>query len=145
MTIYRSTRGNFTNFLNRLDLILQKLYSNKYNIIICGDVNVNYLIDNNRRSQLDALLHCYNLAGIVKFPTRFGLNSHTVIDIVFIDNSTIGKYDLYPLIIGLSDGDTQLLILNKVQKKEKESHTYIKRKVDKYAIAHFQLKLKHET
>jgi len=60
-------------------LILQKLYSNKY-IAICGDVNVNYLIDNIRRSQLDAVLHSYNLAGIVKFSTRFVLNSHTAID-----------------------------------------------------------------
>jgi hypothetical protein len=74
LTIYRSPRGNFTNVLNRLDLILQKLYNNKYNIFICGDVNVNYLIDNNRRSQLDAVLHSYNLAGIVKFPTTYGPN-----------------------------------------------------------------------
>jgi len=57
LTIYRSPSGNFTNFLNQLDLILEKLYSNKYNIIICGDVNVNYLIDNNNnRIQLDAVL-----------------------------------------------------------------------------------------
>ena len=48
---------------------MQKLYSNKYNIIIRGDVNVNYLTDN-RRSQLDAVLHSYNLVGIVEFPTR---------------------------------------------------------------------------
>jgi len=51
LTIYRSPRGDFTNFLNRLDLILQKLYNNKYNIVICGDVNVNYLIDNNTDQQ----------------------------------------------------------------------------------------------
>jgi hypothetical protein len=56
--------------------------------------------------------------GIVEFPTRFGLNSQTAIDTVFIDTSTIGKYDLYPLINGLSDHDAQLLILNKGQKKE---------------------------
>ena len=60
----------FTNFLKQLDLIFQKLYSKKYNVIICGDVNVNYLTDNNRRSQLDAILHSYNLVGIVEFPTR---------------------------------------------------------------------------
>ena len=52
---------------------MQKLYNNKYNIVICGDVNVNYLIDNNQRSQLDAVLHSYNLVGIAEFPTRFGL------------------------------------------------------------------------
>ena len=145
LTIDRSPRGDFTNFLNRLDLILQKLYNNKYNIIICGDINVNYLIDYNQRSQLNAVLHSYNLAGIVEFPTTFGLNSQTAIDNVFIDTSTIGKYDLYPFINGLSDHDAQLLILNTGQKKEKECHTYTKRKINKYAIANFQLKLRHET
>jgi len=125
--IYRSPKGDFTNFLTRLDMILQKLYNNKYNIVICRDVNINYLIYNNRRSQLDAILHSYNLTGIVEFPTRFGLNSRTAVDYVFIDMSTIGKYELYPLINGLSDCDTQLLILHKGQKKEKECPTYIKR------------------
>jgi len=145
LTIYTSPEGNFTNILNRLDLILQKLYNNKYNIVICGDVNAIYLIDNNRRSQLDAVLHSYNLTDIVKFPIRFGLNSHTVIDNVFFDTSTFGKYDLYPLINGLSNHHAQLLILNKGQKNEKECHTYIKRKINKYTIADFQLKLSHET
>jgi hypothetical protein len=71
----------------------------------CGVVNVNYLIDNNRKRQLDSVLHSYNLAGVVKFPTRTGLNLRTALDNVFFDTSTIGKYDLYPLINGLSDHD----------------------------------------
>jgi hypothetical protein len=145
LTTYKSPSGNFINFLNQLDLNLQKLYSNKYNIFICGDINVNFLIDNNRRSQLDAVLHSNNLVCIDKFPTKFDPNSHTAIDNVFIDTSTIGKYDLYSLINGLSDHDTQLLILNNGQKKEKECHTYFKRKISKYTIADFQLKLSHET
>ena len=124
---------------------MQKLYNNKYNTIICGNVNVNYLIDNNRRSQLDAVLHSSNLAGIVEFPTRFGLNSQTAIDNVFIDTSTNRKYGLYPLINGPSDHDTQLLILNTGQKKKNECHTYTERKINKYTIADFQLKLSHET
>jgi hypothetical protein len=62
----------------------------------------------------------------------------------FIDASTIKKYDLYPIINGLSDHDSQLLILNKVQKKEKECHTYSKRKINNYNIADFQLKLSCE-
>ena len=44
LAIYRSQRGDFTNFLKRLDLILQKLYNKKYYILICGDVNVKYLM-----------------------------------------------------------------------------------------------------
>jgi len=50
--------------------------------------------------------------GIVEFPTRFGLNSQMAIDIVCIDTSTIGKYELYPFINGLSGHDAQLLILS---------------------------------
>jgi hypothetical protein len=60
----------------------------------------------------------YNLAGIVKFPTRIDLNSHIAIDNVFIDTSTTGKYNYNPLINGLSNHDAQLLIINKVQKQE---------------------------
>ena len=116
LAIYRSPRGDFTNFLKLLDLILQKLYNNKYNIIICDDVNINYLMDINKKSQLDAVLHSYNLTGIVEFPTRFGLNSQTAIDNVFIDISTIGNYELYPLINGLSDHDAQMLILKRDKK-----------------------------
>jgi hypothetical protein len=124
---------------------LQELYNNKYNIIICGDVNVNYLMDNNRRSQLDAVLHSYNLTGVVEFPTIFGLNSQIAIDNVFIDISTNGNYELYPLINELSDQDAQMLILNKGQKKEKECYTYTKRKINKCTTADFQFNLSYET
>ena len=144
LAIYRSPRGDFTNILKRLDLILQKIYSNKYNIIIYGDVNVNYSMDNNRRSQLDAVLHSYNLTGIVGFTTRFGLTSQTAIDNVFVDISTMGNYKLNLLINGLSDHDAQTLILNKGQKREKECYTYTKRKINKYTIADFQLNLSYE-
>ena len=92
-----SPRGDFINFLKRLELILHELYNNKYNVVIRGDINVNYLIGNNRRSQLDAVLYSYNLVGIAEFPTRYGLISQTAINNAFIDTSTIGKYDLYPL------------------------------------------------
>jgi len=83
--------------------------------------------------------------GMVEFPTRFGLNSQTAIDNIFFDTSTTGKYELYPFINGLSDHDAQLLILSNGTKKEKECHTYIKRKINTYTIADFQWKLSNET
>jgi len=94
-------------------------------------------MDNNRRSQLDAVLHSYNLTGIVEFHTRFGLTSQTGIDNVFIDIPTMENYELYPLINGLSYHDVQILILNMGQKKEKECYTYTRRKINKYTIADF--------
>jgi len=145
LAIYRSPSGDFTNLLKQLDSILQKLHKIKYSIIICGDVNVNYLTDNNRRNHLDAVLHSYNLAGIVEFPTRFGLISQTAIDNVFIDTTTIGNYEIHPPINGLSDHDAQLLVLSNEGKKEKDCNTTIKRKINKFTIADFQWKLSHET
>ena len=138
LTIYRSPSGNFTNFLRHLDLILQKLFKHKYKIVICGDINVNYLLNDNRRSQLDAvLLHSYNLMGIVEFSTRFGTNSQTAIDNIYIDTSTFREYKLYPLINGLSDHDAQYLITDNAEIKVEECHTYFKRKINKYTIADF--------
>ena len=102
------------------------------------------MTDNNRRRQLDAMLHSYNLVGITEFPTRYGLNSHTAIDIVFIDTSTIGEYELYPFLNGLSDHGTKKVILDKGEKKEKKCHNYIRRNINKHTIADFQLKLGHE-
>jgi hypothetical protein len=112
---------------------------------MCGDVNINYLSDKNRGSQLGDVLHYYNLTGTVKFPSRFGLNSQSAIDHVSIDTSAFGKCDLYPHINGLSDNDAQLLILNTGQKPKKERHNYFKRINNKHTIADFKMKLSYET
>ena len=48
ITIYRSPSGNFNYFLQTLDKILQYINSHNVHIIICGDINVNYLIENNQ-------------------------------------------------------------------------------------------------
>ena len=58
-------------------------------------------------------------------------------------NYTGYSHSSVSLINRLSDHNAQLLILNTGQKKE--CHTYTKRKINKYTIADFQLKLSHET
>jgi hypothetical protein len=110
-----------------------------------GDVNVNYLSDNRDKSQLNMVLHSYNLSSIVKFPTRFGLNSCTTVDNIFIDISSLGNYELYPLTNCLSDHEAQLLVAYKIHKQANEDHTYFKRKINIYNIADFQLNLSYES
>ena len=41
--IYRSPTGNFTYFLQLLEFNLSKLYKTNTELIVCGDLNVNYL------------------------------------------------------------------------------------------------------
>jgi len=69
LAIYRSPLGNFTNFLKNLDSVLNTWYSNKTGFVICGDININYLENYEKRQQLDALLQTYNLIGTVSIPT----------------------------------------------------------------------------
>ena len=70
ITIYRAPSGNFATFLIKLDNILKYLYTPTLDFIIVGDINVNYLVDSTRKSQLEALLKTYNITSIVNFPTR---------------------------------------------------------------------------
>ena len=43
ITIYRAPSGNFNLFINKLDTILRHLYNPALEFIICGDVNIDYL------------------------------------------------------------------------------------------------------
>jgi len=42
---YRSPSGNFLYFLNTLESILNKIYTNSLNMIMCRDININYFDD----------------------------------------------------------------------------------------------------
>ena len=70
LTLYRALSDNFSCFLLKLDTILQLLYTPTLHIIICGDININYLTESEKKSQLDNLLLSYNLTSIINFATR---------------------------------------------------------------------------
>jgi hypothetical protein len=84
LAVYRSPSRNFNKFLQKLDNILSIFHNNKSEFIICGNVNINYLENCDRRQQLDALLSTYNLIGTVNFPTRIVNDSRTAIDNIYI-------------------------------------------------------------
>jgi hypothetical protein len=55
--------------VNKLDVILRKLYTTTLEYIIYGDINIDYLVDGDGKSRLEALLKTYNLTSVVNFPT----------------------------------------------------------------------------
>ena len=111
IAIYRAPSGNFDLFLSKFDVI-RNLYTATLEYIVCGDINIDYLNDSDRKNWLDALLKTYNLKSVVNFPTRIQKNSATVSDNIFIDTSKMGNYSISPIINGLSDHDAQLIILH---------------------------------
>jgi hypothetical protein len=103
LSIHRAPSGNFTLFLEKLESILNLLFRNNIKIVLCYDINVNYLIDNSKRRKLDLPLASFNLVSTVNFPTRLQNNSTIAIDNIFIDASFQGTYGIHPLCNGLSD------------------------------------------
>ena len=69
LSLYRSLTRNFDTFIEKLE-ILNLLFLNPVNLIICGDFNVNFMIDNTKKYQIISLLKMYNLDYIVNFSDR---------------------------------------------------------------------------
>jgi exonuclease III len=69
LSLYRSLSGNFDTFIDKLEEILNLLFVNPINLIICGDFNVNFMTDNTKKDQISSLLKMYNLDYTVNFPT----------------------------------------------------------------------------
>jgi exonuclease III len=107
IAIYTAPSGNFDLFINKLDVILRKLYTTALEYIICGDININYLVDSDRKSRLEALLETYNLRSVVNFPTHIQQHSTTAIDNMFIDITKMENYSIHSVVNGLSDHDAQ--------------------------------------
>jgi len=117
-------------------MILNLLYSNDTQLIICGDIKINML--KTIKKNLDSLLASYNLTSTVYFPTRIQNNSVTAIDNIFINVSKLDHYIISPLVNGLSDQDAQLITINDINIKFLNNTPHHIRNVDKHGIADFK-------
>ena len=63
-----------------------------------------------KRNQMDAVLNFYNLFSTTDFPTRNYNDSFSAIDNIFIDNTRLNNYQVFPPINRLSDRDMQIII-----------------------------------
>jgi len=145
LTLYRAPSGKFSTFLLQLDTILQSLCTPRLHVIICGDININYLNESGNKSQLDNLLLPYNLTSIINFPTRIQNTSATAIDNIFIDVSHFEGYTITPVIIGGSDHDAQLLTISTDYSYVPTHRLKTVRKINKYTISDFIDKLSCES
>jgi len=77
-------QGTLKIFVTNVELVLQKPFLLKFTFIICGDINMNCLVDSYKKKQLDSILNSFNLCSIVNFPTRIGPSSLSNIDNVLL-------------------------------------------------------------
>jgi hypothetical protein len=122
-----------------------KTKTQKTEIVICGDINVNYLVDNNRKKCLGSLLPSYNLSSTVNFLTRIQNNSISAIDNIFVDNTKLETYTLTPLSNGLSDYEAQFLEICCIDLEPQNQQHQLIKKIDSHSMADFVMKLSYET
>lgn len=145
LSIYRAPSGNFNVFLSQLDAILSSTFSVNYDFILCGDFNVDYLVDSTQKNQLNFLLNSFNLSYVVNFPTRITSSTATAIDNIFINKSKHEQYTVVPIVNGLSDHDAQILNinLNFCYKTKLTTKTKIRR-INKFTLGQLKSSLKTE-
>jgi exonuclease III len=49
LSVYRSLSGNFDTFIMKLEEILNILFQNQVNLVICGDFDVNFMTNNTKK------------------------------------------------------------------------------------------------
>lgn len=136
--MWSAYQGNLMHFINGIDTVLNHLSKSNIEVIICGDINVNYLADNcSKWQQLDNLLATYNLISIVQFPSRSTDGTISAIDNIFIDISHISKYTICSFINCQSDHDAQVIKLENILTQNKLNETKITRNFNKYSIDDF--------
>jgi hypothetical protein len=108
--IYRSPDSDFYEFLHRLESLILKVSSKQKRLILCGDLNVNYIQYNGKLVDLQNLLFMNNLINVVKSPTRISNHSASLIDVLIVNNV---KNQLFTvnLDMGYSDHLAQLLYI----------------------------------
>jgi len=109
--IYRSPDGNYIQFLKNLELVIQKIQSKRKKLLLCGDWNLNFLVDNIRIQELENLLESYDLINTVRSPTRITSSTKSLIDVI-VTNREYPEQKVKVIDLGLSDHLAQVIRIN---------------------------------
>ena len=100
--MYRSPDSEFSESLQILELILQSVKLVKKDLIICGDFNINYMVNSKQKNDLESLFLMFNCISFVNEPTRVTSQSKTMLDNVF-SNSAPNYLKVRVEDLGISD------------------------------------------
>jgi len=97
-------------FLLKLELLITKVHSKGKRLILCGELNVNFLQFSGKLQELQNLLLMNKLRNIVKSLTRITSHTKSLIDIIIV-NYTNDEMFTEVLDLGYSDYLAQFLYI----------------------------------
>lgn len=142
--VYRSPSGDLDLFFKYLYSLLELTHKQNRYIVLCGDFNINLLVNSHNSLKLCQTLDSFGLKRHIYLPTRIGVSSESCIDNIFsnfhIDdvNSTVKNAHV-------SDHLCQLISWNKLPPKV---HSYVsctKRIFNAHNKTYFKELIKKET
>lgn len=127
ISLYRSPKGDFDNFINILNKVLNVLEqeSTYKSIFICGDFNVNFLENSLYTETLINLFTSFNLHKTVTEPSRICKTSSSCIDNIFT-NVEKSNYYVKTLNMHISDHLSQVMVYKNLSNKKSENKREIK-------------------
>lgn len=98
--MYRSPSSSIDTFITQLDVVIDNLLSKDKNIIIIGDLNIDFLCNVNINVQ--TLLKSHGLEAIVDVPTRINKTTKSAIDQIILNKDRC-RYHFNVVETGFSD------------------------------------------
>ena len=139
--IYRSPDSKFLVFLKSLELIKQKIQSRNKKPLLCGDWNLNFMV-NKRLQKLQNRLESYNMMNTVRSPTRITPSTESLIDVI-IKNKAIPILSTAVVDLGFSDNLTQIVKIN-IGIRNRRTKTVVRRQFTHKSIEEFKHLLSKE-
>ena len=130
--VYRPPSADFQVFESVMEDVLKLIIGSKRRIVICGDFNIDLLIESQVKNRLLNLFQSFNLIHLYCEPTRITSTTATCIDNVFVNCDIIERSIINYL---TSDHCGQMVLLpNNVEVK---SHVVTYRPITVNRIQHF--------
>lgn len=87
LTVYRTCLGSLGIFMLEFEKILHVLNGKfgSYTIVICGDFNINLMIDSREKCDFIDVLDSFGFQQTIKEPTRITKTTKTLIDGIFVN------------------------------------------------------------
>lgn len=80
--VYRQPKGDFDTFIEQLEILLSKATSKYSNLIIAGDLNIDWFTQNKSLNIFKDTIETFGLKSVIQEPTRVTETSKTLLDYI---------------------------------------------------------------
>jgi len=126
-----------------LELIKQKIQSRNKKLVLCGDWNLKFMVNNKKLQELQNLLESYNMMNTVRSPTRITPSTESLIDVI-ITYKDITILSTAVVDLGLSDHLAQIVEINIGGEKNRRTKTVVRRQFTHNSVEEFKHLLSKE-